>query len=96
MPPPPPIDGADIRIPPPDDIAGRDIAAPEFMPPMCMGAGEERGSILGLGIGLLLFTGGAIRTGEAGIGRGEAAAGIETGAGAGRGETTLIAGACSR
>ena len=84
MPPPPPIDGADIRIPPPDDIEGRDIAAPELMPPpMCTGAGEERGSILGLGIGLLLFTGGAIRTGEAGIGRCGAAAGIETEAGVG-------------
>jgi hypothetical protein len=96
MPPPPPIDGADIRIPPLDDIEGRDIAAPELMPPMCMGAGEVRGSILGLGIGLLLFTGGAIRSGEEGIGRGGAAAGTETGAGVGRGDTTLIAGTCTR
>ena len=74
------MDGADIRIPPPDDIEGRDIAAPELMPPMCMGAGEERGSILGLGIIGLLFTGGAIRTGGVGMGLGGAAA--ETGAGA--------------
>jgi len=65
------MDGADIRIPPPDDIEGRDMAAPELMPlPMRIGAGEERGSILGLGIGLSLFTAGAIRTGGVGMGRG--------------------------
>lgn len=58
------MDGADVRIPPPDDIDGCDIAAPEFMPPECIGAGEERGSILGLDIiGRSLCVGGAIRTG---------------------------------
>jgi len=81
MPPPPPIDGADIRIPPPDDMDGCDIAAPELIPPMCIGGAEDRGSILGLG--LSLRTGGAICAGGVGIGRGGAAAGVEAGAGVG-------------
>jgi hypothetical protein len=88
------MDGADIRIPPPDDIEGCGIDAPALMPPMCIGAGEERGSILGLGMGLSLCAGGAIRTGAAGMACGGAAAG--SGEGVGRGETTPIAGGCSR
>ena len=54
MAPPPPMDGADVRIPPPDDIDGCDMALPEVMPPIRIGGAEERGSILGLGMGLSL------------------------------------------
>jgi hypothetical protein len=75
------MDGADIRIPPPADIEGCDIAAPELIPPVCIGGTEERGSILGLGIGRSLFAAGAIRTGGVGIGRGGAATGTAAGVG---------------
>lgn len=74
------MDGADIRIPPPDDIEEWDTPAAELMPPVCIGAGEERGSILGPGIGLSLFTAGVIRIGGVVAGLGAVA---ETEAGAG-------------